>query len=57
MEINASDNEACYSLGQTYEMLNLYQYALFYYKKCTALRPHDSRYVLSHSSSKNAPLK
>lgn len=25
-------------------MLNLYQYALFYHKKCVALRPGDSRF-------------
>ena len=37
------DYRAWYGLGQTYEMLSLYQYALFYFKKAAALRPEDSR--------------
>ena len=32
-----------YGLGQTYEILAMPYYALFYYRKATALRPYDSR--------------
>ena len=32
-----------YGLGQTYEILTMYFYALFYYRKATALRPYDAR--------------
>lgn len=35
---------ACrYGLGQTYELLRMFNYALDYYRKATALRPFDSR--------------
>lgn len=35
---------ACrYGLGQTYELLQMPFYALFYYRKATALRPYDAR--------------
>ena len=37
------DYRAWYGLGQTYEMLHLYQYSLYYYKKASFLRPTDSR--------------
>lgn len=39
----SSDYRAWYGLGQTYEMLHLYQYALYYYRKASSLRPTDSR--------------
>ena len=32
-----------YGLGQTYEILTMYYYALFYYRKATSLRPYDAR--------------
>ena len=32
-----------YGLGQTYEILTMYYYALYYYRKATALRPYDAR--------------
>ena len=32
-----------YGLGQTYEILGMTYYALFYYRKATALRPYDAR--------------
>ena len=32
-----------YGLGQTYEILQMPYYALFYYRKSTALRPYDAR--------------
>ena len=37
------DYRAWYGLGQTYEMLHLYQYAHFYYRKAAYLRPFDAR--------------
>jgi tetratricopeptide (TPR) repeat protein len=37
------DYRAWYGLGQTYEMLHLYQYAHFYYRKAAFLRPLDAR--------------
>ena len=32
-----------YGLGQTYELLRMFNYALDYYRKAAALRPFDSR--------------
>lgn len=32
-----------YGLGQTYELLNLHNYALYYYKKAMTQRPADAR--------------
>ena len=47
IEMSPSDYRAWYGLGQTYEMLHLYQYALYYYKKATAqLQSSDSRMYL-----------
>ncbi len=37
------DYRAWYGLGQTYEMLHLYQYAHYYYRKAAYLRPADAR--------------
>ena len=37
------DYRAWYGLGQTYEMMHLYQYALYYFNKAAALRPDDAR--------------
>lgn len=39
----ATDYRAWYGLGQTYEMLRLNQYALYYFKKAAQLRPQDGR--------------
>ena len=36
---HSSDYRAWYGLGQAYEMLHLYAYALHYYQKATVLRP------------------
>ena len=38
-----TDYRAWYGLGQTYEMLHLYQYSLYYYKKATTLKSNDAR--------------
>ena len=37
------DYRAWYGLGQTYEMMRMPFYALYYYRKTTVLRPYDSR--------------
>ncbi len=43
LNISEQDYRAWYGLGQTYEMLHLYQYASYYYKKAAALKPQDAR--------------
>lgn len=43
VNINQRDYRAWYGLGQTYELLNLHFYALFYYKRAMSLRPEDAR--------------
>ena len=50
---NKLDYRAWYGLGQAYEMLHLYSYAIYYYKKATTIRSNDSRmwYVLIHFHS------
>ena len=39
----SNDPHGRYGLGQTYEILTMYYYALYYYRKATALRPYDAR--------------
>jgi tetratricopeptide (TPR) repeat protein len=41
--VSELDYRAWYGLGQTYEMLHLYQYAHYYFKKAAFLRPSDAR--------------
>ncbi|CAK0854220.1 unnamed protein product [Prorocentrum cordatum] len=43
VSINQRDYRAWYGLGQTYELLNLHFYALYYYRRAMALRPEDAR--------------
>lgn len=43
VDISETDYRAWYGLGQTYEMLHLYHYACYYYKKAAFLRPADAR--------------
>jgi len=43
VDINPRDYRAWYGLGQTYEILLMYFYALHYYRKATTLRPYDAR--------------
>jgi len=43
VDISETDYRAWYGLGQTYEMLHLYHYACYYYKKAAFLRPMDAR--------------
>ena len=46
-EVNKRDYRAWYGLGQTYEMLKLHFYCLYYYKRAQELRPHDSRMLVA----------
>lgn len=46
-EVNRRDYRAWYGLGQTYEILKMPIYGLYYYKQAQLLRPHDSRMVLA----------
>ena len=39
VDVNGRDYRAWYGLGQTYEILNMYFYALYYYRKAAVLRP------------------
>eukprot|EP01090_Pellita_catalonica_P013123 TRINITY_DN3042_c0_g1_i2.p1 TRINITY_DN3042_c0_g1~~TRINITY_DN3042_c0_g1_i2.p1 ORF type:complete len:188 (-),score=34.79 TRINITY_DN3042_c0_g1_i2:4-567(-) len=43
LEINGRDYRAWYSLGQTYEILKMPFYALYYYRSAASLRPYDAR--------------
>ena len=43
MDINPRDYRAWYGLGQTYELLQMYFYAIYYYRKAATLRPFDAR--------------
>ena len=43
VEIKSTDYRAWYGLGQTYEILQMPYYALFYYRKATSIRQYDSR--------------
>lgn len=47
IEVNRRDYRAWYGLGQTYEILKMPFYAIYYYKQAQLLRPHDSRMVLA----------
>ena len=38
IDVNRKDYRAWYGLGQAYELLNMHQYALYYYQHATALR-------------------
>lgn len=47
LEVNRRDYRAWYGLGQTYEILKMPFYGLYYYKQAQVLRPHDSRMILA----------
>lgn len=47
VEINSRDYRAWYGLGQTYEILKMPFYCLYYYKKAQQLRPNDSRMIIA----------
>lgn len=43
VDINRRDPRAWYGLGQTYEMLEMHAYALWYFKRAAGLRPWDGK--------------
>ncbi len=43
LDINPRDYRAWYGLGQTYEILQMHFYSLYYFRKATALRPYAAR--------------
>lgn len=46
-EVNRRDYRAWYGLGQTYEILKMTYYCLYYYKQAQQLRPNDSRMLVA----------
>ena len=46
-EANQNDFRAWYALGQAYELLRLFDFALIYYTKAVKLRPTDSRMLVA----------
>jgi anaphase-promoting complex subunit 8 len=49
--VNRRDYRAWYGLGQTYEILKMHFYCLYYYKKAHELRPNDSRMLVALGES------
>lgn len=47
LEVNRRDYRAWYGLGQTYELLKMYSYCVYYYKQAQQLRPYDSRMLIA----------
>jgi len=47
IEVNKRDYRAWYGLGQTYELLKMHYYCLYYYKRAQELRPNDSRMLVA----------
>ena len=43
VQVNPHDYRAWHGLGQTYEFMQMYSYALHYYQKAYLLRPFDER--------------
>lgn len=43
VDINPRDYRAWYGLGQTYELLYMPLYSLYYYRRAQRLRPNDPR--------------
>lgn len=43
IDTSPRDYRAWYGLGQAYEMLRMYNYAMLYYQRAVTLRPYDSR--------------
>lgn len=46
-EVNRRDYRAWYGLGQTYEIIKMPYYCLYYYKQAQQLRPNDSRMLIA----------
>ncbi|MEE6479946.1 hypothetical protein FKM82_012415 [Ascaphus truei] len=47
IEVNKRDYRAWYGLGQTYEILKMPFYCLYYYRRAHQLRPNDSRMLVA----------
>lgn len=47
IEVNSRDFRAWYGLGQTYEIMKMHYYSLYYYWKAQQLRPNDSRMLVA----------
>lgn len=47
IDANSKDYRAWYGLGQTYEVLDMLSYSLYYYQQATALKPYDTRMWLA----------
>ena len=45
------DYRAWYGLGQTYELLKMHHYCLYYFKQAQELRPSDSRMLVALGES------
>ncbi|KAG7256030.1 hypothetical protein CRUP_002611, partial [Coryphaenoides rupestris] len=50
-KVNKRDYRAWYGLGQTYEILKMPFYCLYYYRKAHQLRPNDSRMLVALGES------
>lgn len=46
-EVNKRDYRAWYGLGQSYEILKMHYYSLYYFKMAHQLRPYDSRMLVA----------
>ena len=51
IEVNRRDYRAWYGLGQTYEILKMHYYCLYYFKQAQELRPSDSRMLVALGES------
>ena len=49
--MNRRDYRAWYGLGQTYEILKMHHYCLYYFKQAQELRPSDSRMLVALGES------
>jgi anaphase-promoting complex subunit 8 len=50
VDVNRRDYRAWYGLGQTYEVLEMHAYSLWYYKRAAGLRPWDGKMWLAVGS-------
>lgn len=50
VDVNRRDYRAWYGLGQTYEVLEMHAYSLWYYKRAVGLRPWDGKMWLAVGS-------
>ena len=46
-QVNPRDYRAWYGIGQTYELLKMHAYCLYYYMEAQRLRPTDSRMIVA----------